>query len=433
VASAAPRKTVIVKIQQSTNIQSLINRKGLKVNKTVSTPTGVLLVVEENAAEKVRDKVRGEPGVAWVEDETFFTLDNGETVLPLDNGETVLPLGMTVVPLDNGETVLPLDNGETVLPLDNGETVLPLETYLKIKAYYDRAARMLTPSKLLLIQTPLLKIGLYEAGLKATGKGVIIADLDTGVDSCHPALAGVFQLSFVDEVNIPENCATAATVHVPGFGHGTAVGSLLRVVAPEATLWSLRVFDSSGTAKVSDIYEAIVYATNHGVKVINMSFGATEPSSTLSEAIQYAYDRGVIMVAAGGNLGTDRLMYPAADAGVKGVVAVTNLDVKALFSNYSRSATVSAPGARIWVAYPNRSLSLTSGTSYASPLAAAEAALVLDAFSRVHRPAPTRRDTDLAVNYGVQFIDWFNPISYWGKLGHGRIYIPTALFWTGLH
>ena len=364
---AADKRGVIIRVRDSAQLQALAGRYGLNLKKTVSRDNGGLLVVDEEDSAALKALLKNEPSVGYVEDNVLIPLDNGETVLPLDNGETVLPLGETIMPLDNGETVLPLDNGETVLPLDNGETVLPLEQYLKIKAYYDRASKMLWPSKLLLIQTPLLKIGLYDAGLKATGKGVIVADLDTGADSCHPVLAGVFQLSFVDEANTPENCPNPSTKHVPGYGHGTAVGSLIRTVAPEATLWSLRVFDSTGTAQVSDVYEAIIYATDHGAKVINMSFGATESSDTMKEAVQYAYDHGVILVGAAGNNGVEGLMYPAANSNVKGVVGVNNKDVKSSFSNYGRAANLSAPSVNIRVAYPGNNLSIASGTSYASP------------------------------------------------------------------
>src|SRR6185295_12944852 len=169
------------------------------------------------------------------------------------------------------------------------------------------------------------------------------------------------------------------------FGHGTRVASLLRLVAPEATVWALRVFDNSGTAQISDIYEAVVFAANHGANVINMSFGTATPSQALEDAIDYAHSRGVVLVAAGGNNNTEPLMYPAQFSSVHGVVAVTNSDIKASFSNYGRDASFSAPGQGVWAAHPNHQMAYVSGTSYASPLAAAEAALVIDAYHRSAR------------------------------------------------
>lgn len=62
----------------------------------------------------------------------------------------------------------------------------------------------------------------------------------------------------------------------------------MRLVAPEATLLALRVFDNTGTAQISDIYEAVVFAADHGVDVINMSFGTTQASEALEDAMDYA-------------------------------------------------------------------------------------------------------------------------------------------------
>ena len=94
----------------------------------------------------------------------------------------------------------------------------------------------------------------------------------------------------------------------------------------------------------------MIFAVDHGVNVINMSFGTTTPSQTLQDAMDYARSRGVTLVAAGGNSNTEPLMYPARIPGVKGVVAVTNSDIKTSFSNYGAGAYVSAPGYGLWVA-----------------------------------------------------------------------------------
>ena len=430
-AQSSSKDRVIIKVKDASKLQAVASRYGLTVKKNVRRGTGGLLVVDGPAARAIKTQIKADPDVAYVEDDKIIPLDdNGETILPLDdNGETILPLGSIVEPLDdNGETILPLDdNGETILPLDdNGETILPLDEILKMKQYFNWAGQVLTPSQRLLIQLPFYKIGLYDGNSHVTGKGIIVADLDTGVDTCHPVLKGTFQLSFVDEATIPENCPTADTPHVPGFGHGTAVGGILKLIAPEATLWSLRVFDSTGTAQGADIAEAIIYATDHGAQVINMSFGSVSSSQTIGQAVAYAYRAGVILIAAGGNNGGEGLMHPAASANVRGVVAVTSKDVKAVFSNYGRNAFVSAPGMKVWVPYPAQQMSLASGTSYASPMAAAEAVLLLSGYQQEHRSSPSRSALDYALGYASDNIDWLNSFTYWYKLGHGRISIPKA-------
>ena len=135
-----------------------------------------------------------------------------------------------MLPLDGGETVLPLDGGETVLPLgdptdklitsllDGGETVLPLNELTVIRAAYQTLATSVTPSQKLLLQPGFRKIGLYPVVGKATGRGVVIADLDTGADACHEALRGIVLYTFVEgpDANAPENCPTSSTVAVSG-------------------------------------------------------------------------------------------------------------------------------------------------------------------------------------------------------------------------
>jgi hypothetical protein len=438
-AQTSSKDRVVIRVTDPAQLQAVATRFGLSIKKTLRRSDGGLLVVDGATARTLKEQIRRDASVAWVEDEKIVPLDdNGETVLPLDdNGETVLPLGAVVEPLDdNGETVLPLDdNGETVLPLDdNGETVLPLTALdiLKVKQYFNWAGQVLTPSQKLLIQWPLYKIGLYHAGMRSTGKGIIIADLDTGVDTCHPVLAGTFQMSFVSETTIPEDCPTASTPHVPGFGHGTAVGGIIKLIAPQSTLWSLRVFDSTGTAQAADIYEAIIYATDHGAKVINMSFGSVSQSQTITEAVNYAYSRGVILISAGGNSNVQGLMYPAGNATVRGVTSVTVRDVKSVFSNYAYNAFVSAPGSQVWVPYPDHKMALASGTSYASPMAAAEVALLLSGYARTHNSAPNRYWVDFALGWGSDNIDAVNNSMYWFKLGRGRINIPRAEDFMGI-
>lgn len=97
---------------------------------------------------------------------------------------------------------------------------------------------------------------------------------------------------------------------------------------------------------------------------------------------------------------------------VASLLAVTSKDIKASFSNYGKGATLSAPGYGLWTAYPNHMLSYVASTSYASPIVAAQAALMM--------------------LQGVQSIDSLNP-QYYYKLGRGRIFIPWALNSIGIN
>ncbi len=416
---AGPRTGLIVKLKPGSDAARLVGRHGLTVKKSVTRGSSSLLVINTANAKSLRSTLIMDAEVEYAEEDVAFPLDGGETVLPMDGGETVLPMG-PANPATSDQTIWEL--------LDGGETVLPMEEREIIKAAYAALAKMVTPSERLLVQPAFRKIGLYPSVSRATGRGVIIADLDTGADTCHPALRGVVTWSFVDETNTPENCPTSATAKVPGYGHGTAVGSLIRSVAPEATLWSLRVFDSSGTALISDIYDATVFAVDRGAKVINMSFGTTTKSETLQDAVQYARERGVTVVASAGNSNLEPLMYPARYSEVKGITATNSEDLKATFSNFGGEAFAAAPGVKMWVAYPNYQLTMVSGTSYSSPLAAAEAALVIDALQRQYS-WHSYDNVHYAMRRGTIDINRLNPL-YYNKLGKGRIYIPWALDWT---
>ena len=427
--AASKKETVIVKVNNAALGQQLARRFNWRVQKTVGSGNSAILLIEDVSEGQLKQLLKDEAAIEYVERNRVVPFDGGETVLPLDGGETVLPL-------DGGETVLPLGGSTDLLItqlLDGGETVLPLEDLNAIRNAYAFLSKAVTPSSRLLLQPAFKKIGLYPSIPRATGLGVIIADIDTGADTCHEALKGVVTFTFVEgpDANAPENCATEATPVVPGFGHGTRVASLLRMVAPQATIWSMRVFDNTGSAQISDIYEAVIYAADRGVNVINMSFGTSTPSEALQDAMIYARARGVTLVAAGGNSNVEPLMYPAQLWNVKGIVAVTNADIKASFSNYGRGVTFSAPGYGLWVAHPNHKIAYVAGTSYASPLVAGEAALVIDAFRRLYSGNPPARNVDLAMDFGVNFIDFLNP-QYFLKLGRGRIWIPWALNTTGL-
>ena len=423
-AAASKKASVIVKVNDLSHVDRLSRKFNWRVLKTVRTGTSAIFVIEDVSEGQLKQLLKNEDGFVFAAENKALPLDGGETVLPLDGGETVLPL-------DGGETVLPLGGSEdqTISQLlDGGETVLPLDELNTIRNAYTAIAKLVTPSARLILQAAFRKIGLYPSVSKATGRGVIIADLDTGADTCHEVLHGIVTYTFVDgaDANAPENCPTSSTPVVPGYGHGTRVASLLRLVAPEATIWAVRVFDNTGSAQISTIYEAVTFAADHGVDVINMSFGTTTPSEALQDALDYARSRGVTLVAAGGNSNAEPLMYPAQYPGVKGVAGVTNADIKTSFSNYGTAAFVSAPAYGLWVAHPNHQMAYVAGTSYASPLAAAEAALVIDSFQRVFRGQPGWSYVNFMMYYGNQRIDALNP-QYLGKLGHGRIYIPLSL------
>jgi serine protease len=159
-------------------------------------------------------------------------------------------------------------------------------------------------------------------------------------------------------------------------GNGIGIGS----VAPNAKILPIRVLSASGGGYMSDAATGIIYAADHGAKVINMSLGASSKVEAVTNAIAYARSKGVVVVAAAGNERAtgSPISYPAADAGVIAVAATDSADTVATYSNQGSYVDVAAPGSGIVSTYPTAKggyLSM-SGTSMASPHVAAVAALL---------------------------------------------------------
>jgi len=313
-------------------------------------------------------------------------------------------------------------------------------------------------------QPAMQRVNLPRALPHATGRGLVIADINAMVDVAHPALVGHLTsgaeflhgtctnrstlndaaVGFLDDAAVgfldqshaasldPPTAAfltqskasfldplTASSLDrmSPAHGHGTMVAGILAVMAPDAMIMPLRAFDDRGCGTTYNISKAIKYAVSHGAQVINMSFGISGQAQTLKNTIDEAVKAGAIVVAAAGNSNTAVPQYPAAYPGVLGVAATDLADVKTSFSNYGSTIFVSAPGAHIISAYPGGYYAELSGTSFSAPLVAAEAALV--------RSLKTSGWTG-SIAAGVDNIDAVNP-SYVGQLGAGRINLLKAL------
>jgi subtilisin family serine protease len=210
--------------------------------------------------------------------------------------------------------------------------------------------------------------------------------------------------SFLDQTN-------------PAHGHGTFCAGLIAAVAPEAMIMPLRVFDDSGNTDTFTIIRGIRYAVEHGANVINMSFGMTSESSSVKQAIEYAFHHGVTVVASAGNNNTSNPQFPADVKNVMSIAATDLKDKKASFSNFGSSIFVDAPGVNIISAYPGGYYAIASGTSFSAPLVSAEAALIR---------ALRKGDAERAVSKGTVSIDSLNP-GYQHELGFGRIDMVRAL------
>jgi hypothetical protein len=192
------------------------------------------------------------------------------------------------------------------------------------------------------------------------GEGVNVAILDSGIQA-H---------SQFDEVYIVPIDLAGGGVAGSGAAHGTSVASIItgsEGIAPAAELFVVRVLDDEGLGNSYDVAQGIVQAVDHGVQIINLSLGVYQDTPLLRQAVKYADDRGVIMVAAAGNDGYNRMPYPAAYPQVLAVTAVDAKGQHALFPNQSEEIDFAAPGVGILTAKEDKGTTLFSGTSAAAP------------------------------------------------------------------
>nr|WP_231127549.1 S8 family serine peptidase [Motilibacter aurantiacus] len=212
----------------------------------------------------------------------------------------------------------------------------------------------------------------------------MVAVLDTGVDASHPDLDGVL-VPGTDVVygGDGRTDTNGHGTHVAGIlaaevGNGTGVAGLI----PDAQVMPVRVFGYDGVAWGSDVAKGIVWAVDHGARVLNLSLGGATSDPVQESAIRYAEEQGAVVVAAMGNDGatTSAVSYPAAYPTVLAVGSTDSADARTASSSTGAHIDVAAPGSAIYSTYPRRRYTSLSGTSMAAPYAAATAAMVLGAW-----------------------------------------------------
>lgn len=210
-------------------------------------------------------------------------------------------------------------------------------------------------------------IGLPDAWEVTVGSPAIkVAVLDSGVDSSHPDLRGAVLpgYDFVNGDGAPDD----------DNGHGTAVAGVIAARTNNGTgasgvCWTcsilpVKVLSNTGHGEMSDVAKGIVYAADHGARVINLSLGGAVASELVSDAVQYATEKGVVLVGAAGNAGANTPYYPAADPSVVSVAATDRSDRLYSWSNHGAWVSVTAPGCNIGP-IKNGGFEQVSGPGYA--------------------------------------------------------------------
>jgi subtilisin family serine protease len=219
------------------------------------------------------------------------------------------------------------------------------------------------------------KLHLLEAHRITGGDDVLVAVIDSKIDTKHPDLTGVVAEEY-DVVGSP----AVAHSHGTAMAGAIAARSKLVGVAPKVKLLAVRAFSGSGESAESttfNILKSVDWAARKNARIINMSF-AGPPDDLLREMLAKANARGIVLIAAVGNAGPrSPPLYPAADAGVIGVTA-TDVDDKLMpQANRGPQVAVAAPGVEILAVAPDGTYQVTSGTSIAAAHASGVAALLL--------------------------------------------------------
>ena len=232
-----------------------------------------------------------------------------------------------------------------------------------MKVYHDASLMVnLEKSSKLVGATNTHKL-LTDSGEPITGKGVVVAILDTGVDYTHPDLGGTIGpdqkvlggFDFVDDDGDPLDMD----------GHGTAVAGIIgangqiKGIAPEVSILAYRVVDRMGNVKSTDLLRALEKASQDGADVINLSLGTKEEIGALTYAVQNIVDSGIVVVAATGNSGTRAFGEPA---GRKGVIAV-GASLNNVSTPRDAEVIINDDGFELIAAIMNGSLSVPNGVT----------------------------------------------------------------------
>ncbi|OLN24140.1 hypothetical protein BTO30_01635 [Domibacillus antri] len=292
-----------------------------------------------------------------------------------------------------------------------------------------------------------------------TGKGIKIGILDSGIDTKHPDLAGrtAGGICLMDVIDA-QACANTFN---DDYGHGTHVAGIIAAnnntigtvgIAPNASLYSIKVLDSNGFGTTSTMLKGIDYGIKQKLDILNISITTPDQDSALQKMLQQAYDSGILIIAAAGNIGepaksgSSTVQYPAK---YESVIAVSSIDSSKKMdpgSSIGKEVELAAPGVNIYSTYPTSIQSSgyyhLTGTSMAAPYVTGMAALYMEKYPEMTnvqiRKLLQRNALDLGAagrdayfGYGLVQADLY-PVEGEVKLpytmdGKGKITIDTSM------
>ena len=270
-------------------------------------------------------------------------------------------------------------------------------------------------------QWAMASLGLPEIGLAETGNTVLVAVLDTGIDDSHEDLAGKV---------VAEKDFTGSQSAKDVNGHGTHVAGTIAAtkdngigiagLVPNAILLNVKVADDYGSCDAEAVARGIIWATDNGANVINVSLELGSPSDALALAVDYAWGHGAIIVAAAGNDASPNPVYPAFYAEAIAVGGVDKNDRIAPLSNYGYWVDVAAPGFEIYSTLPGDTYGFKSGTSFAAAQVSGLAAYLYNIAEDRNGDGRVNDEVKKAIESGCVELNGLN-------LGHGKIDFGRSL------
>ncbi|WP_319413564.1 S8 family serine peptidase [uncultured Cohaesibacter sp.] len=276
------------------------------------------------------------------------------------------------------------------------------------------------------LQYALDRLGLGQLRDEANGEGIKLAVIDSGIREDHPSLSGVVSARFSAFDGRDE------TVLVPE--HGTAVASIIaarsgmRGIAQGVSLLSAEVFHANAAghmvADSFDIVHGIDWAVGEGARILNLSFAGGR-DDLLEMALSKASEKGIVLVAAAGNEGSDApVAYPAAYGPVIAVTATDVADALYVFANQGDDIELAAPGVDVLVAAGADGFALQSGTSMATAYISGAVALLLQKQPDLALAQIKQRLSAAALDLGAEGKD--------PQFGYGRLDVSQVLAEQGM-
>jgi len=209
----------------------------------------------------------------------------------------------------------------------------------------------------------------------STGRGVKVAVIDTGIDAHHPAVgdvAGYVSIKLVDDEIVEDR-----SLHVDESGHGTACAGIIRSLAPECELYSIKVMGPALIGRGQIFVAGLRWAIEEGMQVCNLSLGSTrrEYFGVLHELADLAYFRKVVLVTAANNYPMPS--FPSVFSSVISVASHDGTDPHSIYYNPDPPVEFGAPGMDVRVPWLNGGWLTMTGNSFAAPHVAGLIAQIL--------------------------------------------------------